>query len=279
LLYTQESVALAQSVLERRESNYKLVSVRYQNGRENKGSVLLAEAYREQAQLDLIRARDGVSVAQARLRAVMNKEHLDTVEVTGEVPLSVLDLGGDLEALAQRTPAYNQARAQELISQEDLTISRGAFLPNLDLTAQALRQGPFYFPERERWAVALTLTVPLFDGLKDLSSYRGAVFTRYAAEGRRRNVLLTLVPQLRDAYTQAKQSDLKLSIDAKFRQASGTRAEIAREKYNNGLLTFEDWDIIENELIQRQTNYLQSKRDRALKYATWENVLGKGSIE
>src|SRR5665647_1037461 len=45
LVFAQESVDLAQSIFERRESNYKLVSVRYENGRENRGSVLLAEAY------------------------------------------------------------------------------------------------------------------------------------------------------------------------------------------------------------------------------------------
>lgn len=279
LMYAQESVTLAQSILERRESNYKLVSVRYENGRENKGSVLLAEAYYEQAQLDVTRSDDGLAVAQTRLKSLMNKDHLGGIDVSGEVPLEQLQFKNkDIPDLAVETPVYNQAMALEMVAQEDISIARSAFLPSLDLSGNVIRQGQTYFPERERWAVALTLTIPIFDGLKDQSALKGTVLTRYAAEGKKKSTLLDLLPKLREAQNLAKQSDIKLNIDDKFRKATGTRAEIARAKYNNGLITFEDWDIIENELIQRQTSYLLSKKDRVVKYATWENLLGRGVI-
>jgi outer membrane protein TolC len=279
LMYAQESVTLAQSILERRESNYKLVSVRYENGRENKGSVLLAEAYFEQAQLDVTRSGDGLAVAQTRLKSLMNKDHLDGIDVSGEVPLEKLQFEGkEIPDLAVETPTYNQAMAVEMAAQEDISIARSAFLPSLDLSGNVIRQGQSYFPERERWAVALTLTIPIFDGFRDQGLSKGAVLSKYAAEGKKKSTLLDLLPRLRDAQNLAKQSDLKLNIDDKFRKASGTRAEIARAKYNNGLITFEDWDIIENELIQRQTSYLLSKKDRVVKYATWENLLGRGVI-
>lgn len=279
LVYAQELEELSRSILDRRESNHKLVLVRYENGRENKGSVLLAEAYLEQARLDLIKARDGLVVAEKALKALMNKEHLDSLKVTGEVPLEPLIKDrNDFEKLALETPAYNQAHALEMASREDIKISRSAFLPDLNLTGQVSRQGDSYFPERERWSMALTLTIPLFDGLKDLGTYKSSVESSYASESRRRSTLLGLIPKLQDTLNQAKQSDIKYSIDSKFEAAASTRAEIARKKYNNGLLTFEDWDIIESELITRQINFLQSKKDRIIKYASWENVLGKGSI-
>ena len=135
-----------------------------------------------------------------------------------------------------------------------------------------------YFPDRERWTVALTLTIPIFDGLRGLVTYRSSVQSKYANESRKRSTLLDLIPRLRDSLNLAKQSDIKYSIDSKFEKAASSRAEIARKKYNNGLLTFEDWDIIESELITRQMNFLQSKRDRVIRYASWENILGKGSI-
>lgn len=279
LLYAQESVSLAQSILERRESNYKLVSVRFDNGRENKGSVLLAEAYYEQAKLDIIKARDNLVVAQTRLKSLMNREHFDQIDVTGYVPMEQLEFKNkDLPDLALETPSYNQAMAFEMAAKEDISIARSAFLPSLDLTGNVIKQGQSYFPERERWAVALTLTIPIFDGLRDRGTLQGSVLSRYAAEGQKRSTLLDLIPRLREAQNLARQSDIKLNIDGKFQSASATRAEIARAKYNNGLITFEDWDIIENELIQRQTNFLLSKKDRVVRYATWENLLGRGVI-
>ena len=151
-------------------------------------------------------------------------------------------------------------------------------MTDLNLTSLVSRQGSTYFPDRERWQIALTLTIPIFDGLKDLGTYRSSVETKYASVSKRKSAVLDQIPRLRDALNLAKQSDIKYSIDTKFRQAASSRAEIARKKYNTGLLTFEDWDIIESELITRQTNFLSSKRDRILRYATWENLLGKGSI-
>lgn len=280
LIYAQESLELARSIQGRRESNYKLVSVRYDNGRENQGSVLLAEAYFEQAKLDVTKAEDSLGVARQRLSTLLNKDHLTDINLEGMVPLEELEFKGKtLDELALETPAYNQAEAQEFSSGQDIAIAKSNFLPSLDLTGNVLRQGPSYFPERERWTVALTLTIPLFDGLKDYSAVKSSVLTKYAAESRKRSTLLGLIPRLRDARNQARQSDIKYNIDQKFQKASGTRAEIARAKYNNGLISFEDWDIIESELIQRQTSFLQSKRDRILKYSSWENLLGRGAIK
>jgi outer membrane protein len=279
LILAQENTSLSQSISERRESNYKLVSVRYESGRENKGSVLLAEAYMEQSRLDVIKARDSLTVAQTKLKSLMNKDYLDSVEVTGSIPLESLSVKNlEVQDLALETPAYNQAYALERASDYEITVSQSAFLPTLDLTGNVNRQGTSYFPDKERWTVALTLTVPIFDGLRDVGTVKAATLNKYAAEGRKRNTFLDLLPKMRDAQTQAKQSDIKYSIDEKFQRAASSRAEIARAKYNNGLITFEDWDIIESELITRQTNFIQSKRDRVSKYAAWENILGRSAI-
>jgi outer membrane protein TolC len=280
LLFAQESLTLSRGIENRRQSNLKLVTVRYQNGRENKGSVLLAEAYYEQSKLDVIRARDALAAAQIKLKSLMNKEYLDDIEVDGEVPLSSIELGTtSFHDLVLQTPAYNQSQALEMASTQDISLARSNFLPTLDLSGNVTRTGEHYFPQRERWSVAMTLNIPIFDGFKDYHSVKAATLNRYAAEARRRNVLLDLLPRLKEAHNLARQSEIKYGIDQKFTKAAETRAEIARARYNNGLITFEDWDIIESELIQRQTTFLQSKRDRVLRYANWENLLGTGVIE
>jgi outer membrane protein TolC len=279
LVYTQEALDLSRSIQGRRESNYKLVSVRYDNGRENKGSVLLAEAYYEQAKLDVIRSQDALVVAKQTLLTLLNKDHLEDVRVEGNAPLTSLELDKDIALLAIETPSYKQSQALEQAAAEDISIAKSNFLPSLDLNGTVLRQGQSYFPERERWTVALTLSIPIFDGMRDYATTKGATFAKYAAESRKRSNLMSLIPRLRDAQNQARQYDVRYTIDDKFQRASGTRAEIARAKYNNGLITFEDWDIIENDLAQRQTNFLQTKRDRIVKYATWENLLGRRAMQ
>ena len=282
LILAQESLELSRSIEDRRESNHKLVSVRYDNGRENKGSVLLAEAYLKQAKLDVIKAQDSLNVAQVKLKTLMNQDQFDNIQVTGSVPLEKLEFENKgIQELALETPVYQQQNALQMVAKEEITIAESNFYPTLNLSGNLTRQDETFFPdrERERWSLALTLTIPIFDGMKDYSTRKGAVITQYAAEGRKKNALLEMIPKLKDAQNQARQSDIKYSVDEKFQKAATSRAEIARAKYNNGLITFEDWDIIESDLIQRQTTFLQSKRDRTLKYASWENLLGRGAIE
>ena len=60
--------------------------------------------------------------------------------------------------------------------------------------------------------------------------------------------------------------------------AAETRAGIARSKYNNGLMSFEDWDRIETDLIQRQKAALLGRRERVLAEAAWEQTQGRGAI-
>lgn len=50
---------------------------------------------------------------------------------------------------------------------------------------------------------------------------------------------------------------------------------IARSQYSNGLISFENWDIIENDLINREKNLLIGKRDLGLAEATYLRNLGK----
>ena len=62
------------------------------------------------------------------------------------------------------------------------------------------------------------------------------------------------------------------------KQLSKVRADISRSKYNNGLTTFDDWDLIENDLINRQKDYNLKIRDRLTSEAFWEQTQGTGVI-
>jgi outer membrane protein TolC len=126
--------------------------------------------------------------------------------------------------------------------------------------------------------VGASISIPLFSGGKDYYATKSASESRKAASLSRENVLRVGLAKLKAAYSTYLESVLKLEVDRTFADALIAREKIAREKYNNGLLTFEDWDIIENDLINRQKSLLQSERDRIVSEAAWEQALGKGVL-
>lgn len=278
--YAQEFQKLTQSIIRRRQENFKLVDLRFQTGRENKGSVLLSEANLNQAKYEDLQAQNALRTAQAQLAKSLGLDEFSTYQVSENVPVSPPpQLPPDLKLLATTTPEYIRAQAQLESASADLTSARSAFLPSLDLTGSVGRSDTDFYPEANKnWTVGLSLSLPIFNGGRDYHGTRSAAALKSSADHARFTASRELLVNLQRAYSTYVESVMKLQVDESFRRASTMRAEIARNKYNNGLLSFEDWDLIESDLINRQKAYLQTRRDRVASEAAWEKAQGKGAI-
>ncbi len=275
-VYAQDSLKLADKITRRREENLRLVQLRFEGGYENKGSFLLAKGYLSEARFDRLQAQHNIEVAQAQLARVMGSIDPDEIRVTGDVPTTDPPSNPDYTVLITQTPDHRMAAAQTRSAQAGVKLARSPLFPSLNLSGTAAKDKEEGLPAENRWALGLNLAVPLFSGGKDYFGTKNAVSTLGAAEQSEAGVDRQLLVTLKQAYTNVVQSIEKLNVDQDFLQAATTRAEIARDKYNNGLLSFEDWDIIENDLIAREKTLLQSRRDRIIAWAAWEQALGRG---
>lgn len=278
LLYAKDYTKLTKDIIKRREDNLRLVELRYQGGRENRGSVLLSKAYLNQSQYDDLQAKNSVGVARAQLSRAIGIDDNETVDIFEEIPVHDPPENVDFRQLASSTPDHLQAVAQEDAADAAITNARSSYFPTLNLTGTAGRQGSAFFPQGERWSVGVTLAIPLFNGLRDYYSTKAASLSYFSSSSNRLNVDRQMLARLKQAYSAYVEAVAKFKVDESFRDAASVRAEIARNKYNNGLLSFEDWDVIESDLIARQKNYVQSKRDRVIAEAAWEQAQGKGAV-
>jgi outer membrane protein TolC len=280
-VYAKAYEKLTQEIIQRREDNLKLVQMRFQSGRENQGSVLLSQAYLNQAKYDDLQARNAEKVAQAQLARVLGEDEWTRVTVQGQVPIQPVNMNEspDFRSIALSTPDFEQAKAQEESAESAITIARSQFFPTVTVTGTAGKQGTTFFPDTtNRWTVSVNLSIPIFNGGKDYFSTKSAISSWVGSLKSRENGSRQVLAKLESAYASYTESVLKYQVDESFQKAANVRAEIARTKYNNGLLSFEDWDIIENDLISRQKVFLQSKRDRVTFEAAWEQAQGKGVI-
>lgn len=282
LLYAKDYKNLAEQIVSRRQENHNMVRLRFESGLENRGSLLLAKAYLEQAKYDLLQANNLDNVVKARLSRLLGFIQEQDFTVAGQVPIQdPPEQKPDFYAIASELhPEMIEADAAEQSAQKAITLARASFLPSLDLTSQFRKSNTEFYPDQqEQLSVGLSLTFPLFDGGRDYYNLKSAVSELQAATSRRKNVNQTLISSLEQGYASYIEAVAKFKVDHSFKQAAELRAEIARKRYNNGLLTFENWDVIENDLINRQKSYLISKRDRVIAEAAWEQVQGKGVIE
>lgn len=274
--FAKETVKLLDAIIKRREDNLRIIELRFKGGMENKGSLLLARAYLEQAQYDRMQAENLISTARAQLcKAIGITKCDENFDISGAIPVNDKLDRRDLNSVVEETPQHMQVLAQEKAAKAGITISQSAFLPTLNLTAVSGHRGTVYFPQNDYWSFSANLSFAFFTGGRDYYSTRSAYSNADAAKENRETTDQQMLITLRQARNSYMESIAKLKIDQDFKEVAKLRADIGRGKYNNGLLTFEDWDIIETDFINRQKNYLQSKFNRVSYEAAWEQAQGK----
>lgn len=277
VLYAKDTEKVAKDFQKRREDNLRMVELRFESGRENKGSLLLSQAYLKQAKLDLLKAKNARLTSSQDLRRVLGETQERDIDVRDDLPLAEpSEQSPDFQGILVGNPSRRQSVADLESSQAALEIAKAGFFPSLNLTGSVGKAAEDFFPDKDRWSVGATLSWPLFGGGKDYYSTKSASSTFYAAQNTLSAVERQTLSNLKKAYTAYVEAVEEFKVNEAFLMAAKSRAEIARAKYNNGLMTFDEWDIIENDLINKTKIYLQTKRDRIIAEAAWEQAQGVG---
>lgn len=276
LVYAKEYLDLSRDILKRRRENMELVQLRFANGLENKGSVMMSEAYYSEAKFDEFKALNDIEVAKKQLAQVLGIDDYQNVDVVGDVPVSVLkdDIEASLKSLALQTPTYKKALATEELAKANRNDAFSNFLPSVDLSAKIANQDEEFYPAKDAWSVAVNVRMPLFSGGSNYMNYKAKKETLKAKSLDRINSARSVLADISDKLSSYKQSVEQLKVKEIYRDAAQVRAEIARQKYNNGLMTFDEWDRIENDLISQQKAYILSKQNRVVSEAAFEQALG-----
>ncbi|MFZ3231485.1 MAG: TolC family protein [Pseudobdellovibrio sp.] len=276
LLSAQENFKLAENILHRRQENLRLVELKFESGRENKGSRLLAEAYLAQGKYESLQARHSVELAQVTFAQMVGLQQSEAIVLIDQVPAKPPIENPRFSELAIETPDYQQVVSTYDANLASVGVAKSAFFPTLGLTGVIGRNSAEFFPKNDRWSIGASITIPLFDGGRDYATVKNTSITRDSSEIQKTSVDQKEIVNLKLIYQKFIESIEKMKVDESFQKALVLRSEIARTQYNNGLVSFIDWDNIENDLILRQKTYLQSKKDRALSEATWNQARGTG---
>lgn len=279
LLYAKETEKVAMDFQKRRQDNFRMVELRFKSGRENKGSLLLSEAYLKQAVVDVLKAQQVHETSQSDLKNALGIDDDRSLDIRDDLPLrDPLIANPDYKSIIKTTPNYEQSQARVQVFEASLMTARSGFFPTLNLTGTTGKYADTFFPDNDHWSVGINFSWPLFGGGKDYYSTKSAALNLYAAKSILTSLERNQRSVLKKAYTNYVVSAEELKVNEAFLLAAKSRAEIARAKYNNGLLTFDEWDIIENDLINKTKIYILSKRDRIVAEAAWEQAQGVGVI-
>lgn len=278
LLYAQDAITLTEAIAQRRSNNVDLIQLRYDGGKEHKGSLLYMQAVYRQALLDVAQAKRALRVALQTLARVLGSRDAEPLTVAGPLVAETPGPVPDFAALALETPDHLLSAAQVRAARAGVASARSGFYPDIAASAGASRGGEDWPPDQDEWSVGVSLSYPFFPGGRNILDVRSAKAEQRRAEASARSSGDQIVLNLQQAFAGYENAVERADVQAQYVNAAEVRADIARTQYTNGLLSFDNWDPIENDLINQQKNLLASRRDAVIAQAAWEKAQGKSRL-
>ena len=245
----------------------------------------MSKAYLAQANLEKFQAENLVRIARAHLaKTIQSASDLNEEAELGEIPeftsSAVSPVKADFQmqllstsevnAIASHHFDFQRSQLSTAVSEVDLSLTKKNFYPTLGLAGSLGRVGPTFFPENTHWSVGLNLTIPIYNGGRDFQGFAAAQSMARAAHADEVGQVLDLRSMIIETHVAWTESAQKLKVAENFYLAASLRAEVARERYANGLASFEDWDLVENDLIQREKTQITAKKDLLMAESKWQ---------
>ncbi|TAN37471.1 MAG: TolC family protein [Verrucomicrobia bacterium] len=272
-LYAVDLIEQTSVIVKRRAGNADLVALRYEGGREHKGSLLRMQAILSQARLDQESAQRALDVARQRLARALGRE-MPVAVINGSLVCEPPETMADCDKLAEAVPDVRIAAAQAKAAKAGVRVAKSEYFPTITAAGSVSRSDDVFFPQNDGWSVGVQLNYPFFSGGRNIMDVRTAQSDERRFAWLLRSQWQQTLTDLRQAYSDWLDAYQRLSVQKEFLQAATIRAEIARNQYTTGLLSFDNWDIIENDLITQQKAELTARRDAALAQAAWEKARG-----
>lgn len=275
LLKAQELIFLTEDIAERRRQNFALIKLRYEAGREHKGSLLTAEADLARAEFEIGQAQRSISLAQRELSKELGSSKKKLIKAKGE--FSIKENYGykpDFEHLADTTPFLKELIAKKEAARYNLQSEQADFLPQVYLNASIGETGSKWIPRKDEWSTGVTVSLPWFEGGSRIAEIYKAKSQLNQAKADERSGRDYVLVTLETTWKDLQDAIMNLLVEEKFLKAAEARAKIASVQYEKGLVSFDDWVIIEDNLVDAKKSYLNAQAEMLVTKAYWIQAKG-----
>ncbi len=276
LLKAQELVKVSEEIVKIRNDNLALINLQYQSGLEHKGARLTAEANLAEAQFELAQAKRNVELTQRQLTKEMGRLEFQPISVKGDFTVrDTTKEKPDFEEIVKNNPSLLQATFKKNSASYGVKSAYGNFLPEISGTAGASKNGSDWPPENEQWNLGLSLSMPIFEGGLRTAQVSQAQAQYRQAEADERNTRDAAVVTLEQTWASLQDAIETVEVQSKSLEAAQERSKIAEAQYSIGFINFDNWIIIENDLVSAKKAYLQAQANGLLAEANWVQAKGE----
>jgi outer membrane protein TolC len=254
----------------------ELITLRYHSGLEHRGALLTAEANLSEANFELVQAERDVELASRQLTKEMGRTEYKPVKA--EVDFTIKDTAiekPDFEAIAKNNPSLLELMTKKNAALFDVKSAYADFFPQLSGTAGADRNSSHWPARNEQWNLGLSVTMPVFEGGLRMAEVTKAKALYNQAQADERSKKDAVIVALQQAWVSLRDAIETKDVQLKSLNAAEARSKIAEAQYSTGFITFDNWIIIQNDLVNAKKAYLNALTDAMLAEANWIYTKGE----
>ena len=275
LLSVQEYLKVVQEIEESRKKTLELVRLRYEGGREHKGSLMTSEANLAQAIYDVAQAIRNIYLYQRQLTKELGRSRFSLMTARGG--LEVMDQARMLpnfEYMAETTPLLRQLIAQKEAAVFGLKSAYANFFPQVYANGSAGNTGTQWFPDKNEYSIGTSITFPIFDGGNRIATAQKAKGVLGQSQADEKSGRDGVIYTLANTWTKLQDAIDNVELQKKTLDAAQERDKIAGAEYAIGLLSYDNWIIIENNLVSAKKTYITAQNAALVAEATWVQAKG-----
>lgn len=276
LSYAQDSLALSEQTLKRRQDNAALLQLKYGAGRESHAAMLETDALVKTAEWDRDRCLKNVRIAARNLNVVLGRPLATPARAT-EISLATVPVSFD--GFGRYIDAHPSVREKKLAvdgALEALARAKTGRLPTAMLTANYSWDG-YSWPDNEPdWNAGLNLNWNFFTGGKVKNTVQAQRSAVTKAEQDQIAAFDSVYSAAEDGYYLWREAASYVGVAQGMLDAMKDRAWLVQTQYMSGQSTYFEWREVESQLISSQQQLVAARRDLALAYAGFVKAIGLG---
>jgi len=275
LLRAQGLIALSEEIAQRRKENLELVQARHDAGREHKGAVLTAQADLAEAEFEVAQSSRNLTLAQQGLAKALGRNVKVPLAVKGSFDIEKADRQKpDCELLTDTTPLLKELTARKEAARLGVRSAQAEFFPQVYLSGSYGKTNDAWPPQNDAWSAGVALSLPIFEGGSRIAQTEKARSGYAQAQEEERSGRDGVIYTLEKMWKDFQDAIDSVGVQEKFLEAALERAKIANAQYSSGLITFDDWIIIEDNLVSVKKAYLDAQANLLAAEAYWIQAQG-----
>lgn len=275
LLTAQEYVNVTKDIETRRKQTLELVRLRYEGGREHKGSLMTSQANLAQAIYDVAQATRDIYLYQRQLTKELGRSGFVLMTASGNLEIKdearVLP---NFENIAGTNPLLQQLIEQKEAAKFGLKSAYANFFPQVYANGSMGNTGTTWPPDKNQYSIGTSVNFSIFDGGNKFALVDKAKGALGQAQADERSGRDGVIYTLANTWTKLQNTTDTVEVQRKVLEAAQERARISQAEYGIGLLLYDNWIIIEDNVVSAKKSYIAAQNAAMIAEANWIQAKG-----